>query len=58
MRKRGRLGSWVVELKKMNEKITNLEAEIHDVHKKISEKDQTVSKINKKLIFLKEKVTF
>ena len=45
------------ELENNNKKIIKLEAEIHDMHLKFSEKEQTVSKINKKYNFLKEKVT-
>ena len=35
------------ELENNNKKIIKLEAEIHDMHLKFSEKEQTVSKINK-----------
>ena len=45
------------ELKRNSEKVAKLEAEIQDMHLKIREKDETVSKINKKFNFLKEKVT-
>ena len=45
------------ELEKKSEKILKLEAEIKDIHLKMTEKDQTVSKINKKFNFLREKVT-
>ena len=45
------------ELKINSEKVVKLEAEIQDMHIKITEKEHTVSKINKKFNFLKEKVT-
>ena len=46
-----------MELEKSSEKISKLENEIKDMHLKMSEKDLTVSKINKKFNTLKEKVT-
>ena len=38
-------------------KVIQLESKIQDMHLKYKEKEQTVSKINKKLNFLREKVT-
>ena len=45
------------ELEMNVKKVKNLENEIHDLHFKIKEKDQVLSKVNKKFNFLKEKVT-
>ena len=44
-------------IEKNNEKVRKLESDINDMNKKMSEKEQTISRINKKHNFLKEKVT-
>ena len=44
-------------MRKKSDKVEKLENEIKDINRKVSEKDQTISKINKKLNVLKEKVT-
>ena len=45
------------ELEKNVKKVENLENEIQDLYVKLKEKDQVLSKVNKKFNFLKEKVT-
>ena len=45
------------EMKKKSDIVEKLENEIKDINRKNLEKDQTISKINKKLNVLKEKVT-
>ena len=45
------------EFEKKCEKISKLESDLKDTYLKITEKDHTISKINKKLNVLKEKVT-
>ena len=45
------------DLEKNANKVLKLESEIEDLHQRLKEKDQTVSKINKKFNCLKEKVT-
>ena len=53
-----RIESVESELKKKKQiKALDLEGEIKDVYLKVTEKDQTLSKMNKKMNVLKEKVT-
>ena len=52
-----RIESVESESKKKHIRALDLKGEIKDVYLKVTEKDQTISKINKKLNVLKEKVT-
>ena len=52
-----RLKAVEIDIEKKSEKVSKLENELKDMCLKVIEKDQTISKINKKFNVLKEKVT-